>query len=107
MTAAMQIGETARARADSRRRFQTGAAVFLHDDGIVAHSVYRNTPSEPCAPARFEDAPMPLRSQLLSGLVQRLLRAIPCRILRANVEGARSGLRRHRLQPRRSHDRFL
>src|ERR1700682_5296917 len=52
MTTAMQIGETARDRADFCRCFKTGAAVFLHDDGIVAHSTYRNTPSEPCAPAR-------------------------------------------------------
>src|ERR1700688_4230219 len=40
MPTAMQIDETARDRADSRRCFQTGAAVFLHDDGIVAHSTY-------------------------------------------------------------------
>ena len=43
MTTAMQIGETARDRADFCRCFKTGAAVFLHDDGIVAHSTYRNT----------------------------------------------------------------
>src|SRR5258708_31401986 len=43
MTTAMQIGETARARGDFCRCFKTGAAVFLHDDGIVAHSTYRNT----------------------------------------------------------------
>jgi hypothetical protein len=43
MTTAMQIGETARDRADFCRCFKTGAAVFLHDDGIVAHSIYRNT----------------------------------------------------------------
>src|SRR3984957_8988789 len=42
MTTAMQIGETARDRADFCRGFKTGAAVFLHDDGIVAHSSYRN-----------------------------------------------------------------
>src|ERR1700738_1978091 len=52
MTTAMQIGEAARDSADFCRCFKTGAAVFLHDDGIVAHSTYRNTPSEPCAPAR-------------------------------------------------------
>src|SRR5580704_13874297 len=52
MTTAMQIGETARDRADFCRCFKAGAAVFLHDDGIVAHSTYRNTPREPCAPAR-------------------------------------------------------
>src|ERR1700691_33456 len=52
MTAAMQVGETARDRADFCRCFKTGAAVFLDDDGVVAHSTYRNTPSEPCAPAR-------------------------------------------------------
>jgi hypothetical protein len=43
MTTAMQIGETARDRADFCRCFKTGAAVFLHDDGIVGHSTYRNT----------------------------------------------------------------
>jgi hypothetical protein len=43
MTTAMQIGETARDRADFCRCFKTGAAVFLHDDGIDAHSTYRNT----------------------------------------------------------------
>src|ERR1700738_1005479 len=42
MTTAMQIGETARDHADFCRCFKTGAAVFLHDDGIVAHSTYRN-----------------------------------------------------------------
>src|ERR1700693_4147843 len=52
MTTAMQIGETARDRAYFCRCFKAGAAVFLHDDGIVAHSTYRNTPREPCAPAR-------------------------------------------------------
>src|ERR1700731_2413090 len=40
---AMQRGETARNRTDFCRCFKTGAAVFLHDDGIVAHSIYRNT----------------------------------------------------------------
>src|SRR5258708_38780836 len=39
----MQSGETARERADFCGCFKTGAAVFLHDDGIVAHSTYRNT----------------------------------------------------------------
>src|SRR6476620_12493047 len=39
MTTAVQIGETARDRADFCRCFKTGAAVFLHDDGIVAHGV--------------------------------------------------------------------
>src|ERR1700686_1805005 len=43
MTTAMQIGKTARDRADFCRCFKTGAAVFLHDDGIVAHATYRNT----------------------------------------------------------------
>src|ERR1700730_19034169 len=43
MTAAMQIGETARDRADFCRCFKTGAAVFLNDDGIFAHSTFRNT----------------------------------------------------------------
>src|SRR6266576_6786276 len=42
MTTGMQIGETTRDRADFCRCFKTGAAVFLHDDGIVAHSTYRN-----------------------------------------------------------------
>src|SRR6266404_8087779 len=43
MTTVMQIGDTARDRADFCRRFKTGAAVFLHNDGMVAHSTYRNT----------------------------------------------------------------
>src|ERR1700682_5528594 len=43
MTTAMQIGETARDRTNFCRCFKTGAAVFLHDDGIVTHSTYRNT----------------------------------------------------------------
>src|SRR6266550_677154 len=42
MTTAVQIGETSRDRADFCRCFKTGAAVFLHDDGIVAHSTYKN-----------------------------------------------------------------
>src|SRR6266702_3881617 len=41
MTTAMQIGETARDRADSYRCFKAGAAVFLHDDRIVTHSCPR------------------------------------------------------------------
>ena len=41
MTTAMQLGETARDRADLCRRFKTSAAVFLHDDGIVAHLLSR------------------------------------------------------------------
>ena len=44
MTTAVQIGETARDRADFCRCFKTGAAVFLHDDGIAAHSTYGTTP---------------------------------------------------------------
>src|ERR1700676_1703225 len=52
MTTLVEVGETARDRAEFCRGFKTGAAVFLHDDGIVAHSTYRNTPREPCAPAR-------------------------------------------------------
>src|SRR5229473_4487217 len=52
MTTAMQIGETARDRADFCRCFKTGAAVFLHDDGIVAHSTYRNTLRAACMLAR-------------------------------------------------------
>src|SRR6266478_5004826 len=43
MTTVMQIGDTARDRADFCRCFKTGAAVFLHNDGMVAHSTYRNT----------------------------------------------------------------
>src|ERR1700704_2528175 len=43
MTTAMQIRETARDRADFRRCFKTGAAVFLHDDGSDTHSTYGNT----------------------------------------------------------------
>src|SRR6266404_1325533 len=52
MTTAMQIGETARDRADFCRCFKTGAAVFLHDDRIVAHSTHTNTPRAACMPAR-------------------------------------------------------
>src|ERR1039458_7891609 len=52
MTTAMQIGETARDRAEFCRCFKTGAAVFLHDDGIVAHSTYRNTLRAAYMPAR-------------------------------------------------------
>src|SRR6266446_2309010 len=52
MTTAMQIGETARDRADFCRCFKTGAAVFLHDDRIVAHSTYRNTLRAAYMPAR-------------------------------------------------------
>ena len=52
MTTPVQVGETARDRANFCRCFKTAATVFLHDDGVVAHSTYRNTPSEPCAPAR-------------------------------------------------------
>src|SRR6478672_4562974 len=43
MIAAVQIGETARDGADFCRRFKTGTAVFLHDDGIDAHSTYGST----------------------------------------------------------------
>src|SRR5882757_9562907 len=52
MTTAMQIGETARDRTDFCRYFKTGAAVFLHDDRIVAHSTYRNTLRAACMLAR-------------------------------------------------------
>src|ERR1700730_489354 len=52
MTTAMQIGKTARDRADFRRCFKTGAAVFLHDDGVAAHSTYRNTLRAAQMPAR-------------------------------------------------------
>src|SRR4029450_11349663 len=51
MTAAVQIGETARDRADFRRCFKTGATMFLHDDGIVAHYTCRNTLKAACIPA--------------------------------------------------------
>src|SRR6185437_2671918 len=37
MTTAMQIGEAARNRAYLLRRFKTDAAIFLHDDRLVAH----------------------------------------------------------------------
>jgi hypothetical protein len=44
-----------RDRADFCRCFKTGAAVFLHDDGIVAHSTYGNTliliPGPPLKPS--------------------------------------------------------
>jgi hypothetical protein len=43
MTTTVQIGKTARDRADFCRCFKAGAAVFLHDDGIVAHSTYKDT----------------------------------------------------------------
>src|SRR6202011_3115677 len=52
MTTAMQIGETARDRADFCRCFKTGAAVFLHDDGVLGHSACRNTPIAADMPAR-------------------------------------------------------
>ena len=52
MPTSVHVGETARDRTDFCRCFKTGAAVLLHNDWIVAHSTYRNTPSEPCAPAR-------------------------------------------------------
>src|ERR1700757_3771392 len=52
MATSMQIGETARDRADFRRRLKTGAAIFLHNDGIVAHSADSNTLRAACAPAR-------------------------------------------------------
>ena len=42
MATVMQIGETGRDRSDFCRCFETGAAVFLHDDGIIAHSTCRN-----------------------------------------------------------------
>src|SRR5215471_13591416 len=53
MTAAVQVGEAARDRADLCRRLKTGAAVLLHDNGIVGHSKHRNTlkarePKVPC-----------------------------------------------------------
>src|SRR6187549_2376873 len=37
MTTPVQIGERARDRANFRRCFETGAAVFLHNDGCFAH----------------------------------------------------------------------
>jgi hypothetical protein len=42
-------------------------------------------------------------TQFHSTFSKRILRGISCRTLPANVECARSHLRRHRLQPRRSH----
>src|SRR6266851_2038644 len=56
MTTAMQIGETARDRADFCRCFKAGTAVFLHDDGIVAHSTYGNTLRAACMRQRGEAA---------------------------------------------------
>jgi hypothetical protein len=63
--------------------------------------------SNALSPNVVRHAPMPRRSHLSTGLVQQILRGIPYRTFRANVERARSELRRHRLQPRRSHYRFL
>src|SRR5690348_7753665 len=37
MTKAVQVGEAARDGAYLRRRFKTDAAVFLHDDRMIAH----------------------------------------------------------------------
>ncbi|MGY4404115.1 hypothetical protein ACVIYL_004918 [Bradyrhizobium sp. USDA 3315] len=34
---AVQVGETARNRANLRRCFKAGTTIFLHDDGLVAH----------------------------------------------------------------------
>src|SRR6478735_6602594 len=60
MTTPVQIGETTRDRADFYRCFETGAAVFLHDDGIVAHSTPRNTSmSASCQWRRREIGPPP------------------------------------------------
>ena len=52
MTTATQIGQTARDRADFCRCFKAGAAVFLHDDGIVAHYICRNTSTAAHIPGR-------------------------------------------------------
>src|SRR6059058_2077818 len=58
MTTAMQVGETARNRANFRRCFKTDTAIFLHDDGMVAHLtsvrslarlVHRTDTAYPCA----------------------------------------------------------
>src|SRR6185312_16756183 len=58
MTTAMQIGEAARNRAYLLRRFKTDAAIFLHDDRLVAHlasvrslvrGVHRTDTIDPCA----------------------------------------------------------
>src|ERR1700704_3087378 len=54
MTTAVQIGETARDRADFCRCFKAGAAVLLHDDGMAAHCTYRNTLSAACPLARMD-----------------------------------------------------
>src|SRR5205823_11736641 len=51
MTTAVQIGETARDRADFCRCFKAGAAVLLHDGGMAAHCTYRDTLSAACPPA--------------------------------------------------------
>src|SRR6266508_1746684 len=58
MTTAMQVGETARNRANFRRCFKTDTAIFLYDDGMVAHLtsvrslarlVHRTDTAYPCA----------------------------------------------------------
>src|SRR6476620_6589682 len=60
MTTPVQIGETSRDRAAFCRCFETGAAVFLHDDGIVAHSTLRNTSmSSSCQWRRREICSLP------------------------------------------------
>src|SRR5664279_5194273 len=74
MTTAMQIGETARDRADFCRCFKTGAAVFLHDDGIVAHSTYRNT-----LRAAYMLAPNELRHARLQAVRNRNAMAVHAR----------------------------
>src|SRR5450759_2986182 len=52
ITTAMRTGEAARDRANFCWCLKTGTAVFLHDDGIVAHPTYRNTLRAPYMLAR-------------------------------------------------------
>src|SRR6516225_3323847 len=63
MTAAVQVGEVARDRADLYRRLKTGATVLLHDNGIVGHSKHRNTlkATEPKVPCGVESTEQGLR----------------------------------------------
>src|SRR5258705_10145971 len=76
MPTAVQIGEAAGDRADFRRCFKTGAAVFLHDDGIIAHSTHRNTPRA-ASPPPLSSPETGVRSQDIGGdlVPNRLSRA--------------------------------
>src|SRR5467141_2413875 len=74
MTTAMQIGETASDRSDFCRCFKTGAAIFLHDDRIVAHSTHRNILRAAYMLARTNSArpcALLIRSMLSCDLVRR------------------------------------